>query len=136
MNKSLRIYTSWDGMKKRCRNKNREGYKYYGEKGIDVAKEWLSFDVFYADMESSWFPGASIDRIDNDKGYSKANCRWATPTEQSHNSRQTKLTKESAAEIRRLYRTQNYSMARLGQQFGVSQGCVQKVVRGETWQDF
>lgn len=42
-------------------------------------------------MSPTYFKGASLDRIDNYKGYSKDNCRWVTMAEQAKNKRTVKL---------------------------------------------
>lgn len=73
-------------MKQRCLNKNREGYKKWGGRGITVCKRWMKFENFYKDMGERP-EGMTIDRIDNSKGYHKSNCKWATPKEQSNNTR-------------------------------------------------
>lgn len=81
------IYKVWQGMIKRCGNKNSTRYKYYGKRGIRVCRRWVnSFENFYADMGD---PPAnkSIDRINNDGNYKPGNCRWATRTEQTRNMR-------------------------------------------------
>lgn len=78
-------YSSWISMKDRCLNKNSKDFDSYGAKGITVCKEWAdSFEQFYLDMGEK--PrGKSIDRIDNNLGYFKENCRWATHSEQQKN---------------------------------------------------
>ena len=82
-------------MKTRCYNKKRKCYKNYGERGITVCNDWLSFENFYRDMNNSMEEhikvygkkNTSIDRINNNKGYSPKNCRWATCKEQRINQR-------------------------------------------------
>lgn len=74
-------------MKRRCLNKNVDNYSRYGGVGVTVSKEWMSFVNFYKDMGKSYKLGLSLDRIDNDKGYSKENCRWIPLEEQSRNRR-------------------------------------------------
>lgn len=79
-------YVSWQAMKRRCLNKGYRNYKRYGGRGITVCERWrTSFDDFLADMGRKPTPKHQIDRIDNDKGYSPDNCRWATPKENCQN---------------------------------------------------
>jgi hypothetical protein len=80
------VYNIWKGMFQRCENPKEKAYKNYGGRGITVCDEWRDFNVFLADMG---FPakGLSLDRIDNSRGYSRDNCRWATDGQQLNNKR-------------------------------------------------
>lgn len=89
--RSLRVYNIWNDMVSRCKNKNSIEYKRYGSKGINVCLDWNKFEKFYKDMGDPPTSKHSIDRIDNDRGYLKENCRWATSKEQARNRKSTIL---------------------------------------------
>jgi len=75
----------WQGMLQRCNNQKAVTYKWYGGKGVKVCARWnASFFNFLDDMGERP-EGLTLDRIDNTKGYSKDNCRWATWKEQARN---------------------------------------------------
>lgn len=78
-------------MRQRCENPNDRAYSWYGARGITVCKQWKLFRNFYADMGDTYESGLWLDRINNDEGYCKENCRWVTPLVQANNTRKTRL---------------------------------------------
>ena len=79
-------YRSWSNMIQRCTNPNNTAYSNYGERGIEIDPRWLNFECFLADMGEQP-DGLTIERRDNDKGYCKENCCWATYKQQNNNRR-------------------------------------------------
>lgn len=80
-------YLRWTAAKQRCYNKNDNRFKDYGGRGITMCGEWRTdFSKFLADM-GRCPEGLTLERIDNDKGYSPDNCKWATYHEQRMNQR-------------------------------------------------
>jgi len=79
-------YVAWRDCRNRCNNPNTHNFADYGGRGISVCKRWDDLENFLADMGPRP-EGCSLDRIDNDLGYSPENCKWSTNSEQSRNKR-------------------------------------------------
>lgn len=88
------LYSTWRGMMDRCYNPKNDHYKDYGGRGIPVCPRWHDFKNFVEDKHPKPSSNLTLDRIDNDLGYSPANCRWATARTQNLN-RRTSLPKLS-----------------------------------------
>lgn len=83
-------YRTWNNMLQRTSNPNHAYYADYGGRGIAVCKEWLDFSTFISEM-GACPDGCTLERVDNDLGYNKANCKWATKTTQARNTRRSAL---------------------------------------------
>ena len=90
-----KFYQTWYGMLQRCTNTMRQDYKDYGARGITVCEEWLNVSNFVAWAEKTYpnIEDATLDRINNDKGYSPENCTWSDKTAQVLNRRTMKNNK-------------------------------------------
>lgn len=81
-----RLHTAWKNMLQRCENPQHSGYENYGKRGITVCEEWHKFFPFYSwALSNGYADNLTIDRINNDKGYSPDNCRWVTQKVNSRN---------------------------------------------------
>lgn len=91
-------YNTWRSMIQRCTNENHTYYEYYGGSGVTVCSRWLNFSNFLEDMGRRP-EGYTLDRISNDIGYSKENCKWSTKKEQSQNRKISKIIKTTDGEM-------------------------------------
>jgi hypothetical protein len=97
-------------MHTRCYNPNHQQYKDYGGRGIVVCSRWHQFVLFFEDMGQPPSQSHTLDRRNNDLGYSLANCRWATRKEQARNSRNVRLL---------TYKGKTQTLSEWAAQFGV-----------------
>lgn len=84
-----RTYYAWSSMKKRCKPHDKN-HHIYSDRGISVCERWEKFDEFLADM-GECPDGYELDRINNEKGYTPDNCRWADEITQRRNQRNIRM---------------------------------------------
>ena len=101
--RNTKIYKKWQGMKRRCYEKEDTHYKYYGGRGINVCDEWLGergFENFYNwSMRSGYRDSLSIERKDVNGNYCPENCCWIPLPDQSRNKTNTKRISDSVIAV-------------------------------------
>lgn len=107
-------YNSWRGMLQRTTNPKNPSFPRYGGRGIGVCSEWMDFEAFFADM-GVCPEGLSLERENTNGDYCKANCKWATDSEQVNNRRSS---------IRFEYQDRLWSIAELSKIALVSEACL------------
>lgn len=128
-----KLYCAWRSMRKRCRPNYLRRHNYF-DRGIKVCKRWDSFALFLKDMGLPPTTKHTIDRIDNDKGYSPSNCRWATTREQNRNTRDNIFTENDIREIRAL-RESGLKLKDIAAKFNTTRGYVCTICTYGVWKD-
>jgi hypothetical protein len=107
-------YNSWRNAIARCNDPDDVGYDNYGARGIKVVREWHSFANFLRDMGERP-EGTTLDRIDNNKNYCLANCRWSPKVTQARNRRNSRLI---------TYKGATHCISEWAEFTGLSVGCI------------
>lgn len=92
-------YRVWHMMLQRCENPNSPNYAYYGGRGIKVCRAWHDFAIFFRDMGPRPSAAHQLDRKRNSRGYSKANCRWATRQTNQNNTRRNRYVRLEGVKV-------------------------------------
>ena len=95
------LYSKWQDMRNRCKNKNVDRYDIYGGRGIEVCEDWNdSFKSFYDwCLSNDYKEGLSIERIDVNGGYNPSNCSFITLQEQHYNKTNSKMVFYKGKEV-------------------------------------
>lgn len=132
-----RVYKIWAKMKNRCLNPNSDNYPNYGGRGITCDPSWFDFNSFLVDMGDPP-KGCELDRIDNNKGYTKDNCEWVFHIENSQHRRSSKLTADDVSVIKTLlqYYPHSYGKSkfiRIAELFNVTDRHISDINNGARW---
>lgn len=93
----------------------------YGGRGITVCDEWRTFEGFLVwSLRNGYKEGLSIDRIDNDKGYSPSNCRWATRETQANNKK---------SNIRIEFNGETHTLSEWSRMLGIKEATIRKRIK-------
>jgi len=130
-----REYKIWLGIVYRCTYEDNKNFHNYGGRGITVHKEWLEcpskFIDYVKSLENYNNGKRTIDRINNDGNYEPGNLRWATPQEQSQNTRKNVINSDIAKKIREMKYTN--TPTEIAEYFDINIATVYGVLSNRTW---
>jgi hypothetical protein len=98
------LYGTWLNMRDRCNNPNNKDFKFYGECGISVCKEWDDFVVFVNDLKAIGDrpEGFTLDRIDSSKNYEPTNVQWSSKSRQARNQKRRSTNKTGTPGVNKM----------------------------------
>ena len=136
--RKTRLYNTLQGMKQRCFNFKNKDYYNYGGRGIKVCPEWTDKENGYINfrnwaLNNGYKEELTIDRINNNGNYEPINSRWVTRTENSRNTRTTKLSMKKAEEIRELHQTSKFTQQELAILNNVSISTISETINKKRW---
>lgn len=123
-----RLYGIWQGIKRRCLNPNYHHFSDYGGRGVGICDSWLEFENFKKwALQNGYTDDLTIERKDNEKGYSPENCVWADRVDQNNNTRRNHFVE---------YLGGLYTIAELSRICGISQNTLlYRIRRGWSVED-
>ncbi len=127
------LVTAYYAMKARCEKKHHASYKDYGGRGITVCKEWKDSKIMFVNwcLSNGYAEGLTIDRRDNNKGYSPENCRFVSRKEQTLNTRRNiKITIDEASEIAEFHSNSNATWKEISKHINIALSTLKQVCTG------
>lgn len=94
------ISVAYHSMLDRCSGYTEKNIRNYKNRGITVCDEWRKDkSSFLRWAITRWKKGLSLDRIDNDGGYSPSNCRFTTNRIQCGNKRTNFIVRANGEDV-------------------------------------
>lgn len=118
------LFVIWAGMMARCGNPKHEAYRNYGGRGIRVCKRWHDPWKFFADMGDRPSRYHWVERVNNNKGYSPTNCRWASRRDQMRNRRANRLI---------TFQGQTKPLCQWAEETGINEGAIRDRIDNLKW---
>ena len=123
------LYGIWANMKQRCNNNNAPNYDRYGGRGIAVCDEWDDdYNNFRKwSINNGYAESLTLDRINNELGYSPDNCRWADRLTQANNTRRNRYV---------TYNGDTHTIAEWARLLNVKYSTLNRHINNDDYRDF